>query len=278
MSTGQSTTAHSSTDDAADLYRGNPAELYETYFVPAIGVPFATRLVDTARLRRGQRVVDIACGTGVAARMAARRVGASGSVTGIDGHPEMLGVAEKSTPADTTIDWQLASADGLPLPDNSFDVALCSLGMQFFADRVAALAEMKRVLAPGGLVAIDVAGPTPPVFEVLHDVLADHLGVDVAGFVHAVFALDEPDHLRDLAARAGFGDIDVTSSSLTLSLDAPAHFLWQYLQSTPLAVATAGLDDERRALLQDEITRRWAPFVIDGRVTTDVGCIIATAT
>jgi len=261
-----------------ERYRGSPPELYDRYFVPAIGSPFAAPVIDAAALRAGDRVLDVACGTGVVARLAAERVGTDGTVVGIDGNPGMLQVARRTASSGTTIEWHEASADGLPLTDDTFDVALCSLGLQFFADKVGALTEMGRVVVPGGRIVIGVPGPTPRLFEELHDVLADRVGTDVAAFVHAVFSVDDPGRLADLMTRAGLDDIETTSRPIRLHLAPPADLLWQYLLSTPLAVATRDLDADERVALETEIVKRWEPFVSDDGIVTDVGLILATAT
>lgn len=107
------------------------------------------RLIDLARPKLGERVVDIACGTGIVARLAAVKVGPTGIVTGIDLNPGMLNVARSLGMADdaASVQWQEASADKLPSADSAFDIAYCQLGLQFFADRPAALREMRRVLS-----------------------------------------------------------------------------------------------------------------------------------
>ncbi len=270
----QTTTPRS--DIVFERYQGSPAAIYERWFVPAIGLPFATRVVEAAELHPGERVLDVACGTGVATRLAADRVGAAGAVAGIDGHPGMLVVARDVTPPDSAIEWRQASADGLPYPDASFDAAVCSLSLQFFADKVRALREMRRVLVPGGRVVIGVPGPTPPLLEVLHEVLTDHLGAEVAAFVHGVFALDDPTRLEELLVAAGFDDVRVQVRPVPVRLDAPADFLWQYLLGTPLATAVAEVDEQDRDALQREVVRRWAPFVVDDHMPLDVGCLLAT--
>jgi SAM-dependent methyltransferase len=255
MNTDTSTNASVAT---ADRYRGNPAEIYERHFVPQIGLPCAELLVDAARPAAGDRVVDIACGTGVATRLAAERVGLDGTVAGVDGHPGMLAVAQATT--DRPIDWRHASADGLPFGDDSFDVVLCSLGLQFFADKIGALAEMRRVVVEGGRLAVGVPGPTPPLMQDLHDVLASHLGVEVAAFVQAVFILDDPDRLAALCHAGGWGGANVTTHTLTLQLDPPADFLWQYLLGTPLVEAVSGLDTNGRRNLETNAVERWRPY------------------
>ena len=138
-------------------YGGTAPENYERYFVPAIGLPLAAELVEAARLAPGERVLDVACGTGVVARLAAEQVGAAGQVTALDVNPGMLAVA-RSVPSPIAIEWREGAAEDMQLPDAAYDVALCQMGLQFFADRGAALAELNRVLAAGGRLVVNVPG------------------------------------------------------------------------------------------------------------------------
>ena len=131
---------------------GNAADVYERALVPAIFAPWAPLVVALAEPKPGERVLDVACGTGVVARFASQRVGRTGGVVGLDLNPGMLAVAAASAagPAATgaPIVWREGSAVAMPLADGSFDVVCCQLGLQFFPDRSAALAEMHRVLVP----------------------------------------------------------------------------------------------------------------------------------
>lgn len=127
-----------STFNAAD-YRGAGPANYEKYFVPAIGAPLARDLVAAADLRPGERVLDVACGTGVITRLAAAQVGPTGAVAGLDVNPGMLAVARSATPGDTSIEWYETSAEAMPLADASFDIVLCQMGLQFIVDKVRAL-------------------------------------------------------------------------------------------------------------------------------------------
>ena len=172
-------------------YSGNAAENYERYFVPTIGKPFATACLDAAGLRQGERVLDVACGTGVVTRLAADRVGRDGAVAGLDINPAMLAVARSLPTSGAAIEWYEGNAESLPLPDGSFDVVLSSLGMQFVPDKASALREMRRVLAPDGRLAVATVGPTSPLFAILERALARHVNPEAAGFMRMVFSLYE---------------------------------------------------------------------------------------
>ena len=124
---------------------GNAAELYERYAVPYVLGPWAPELVELAALQRGERVLDLACGTGVVARLAAARVGTTGQVIGMDLNAGMIEVARAlPAPSGPPIVWVEGSAMAMKLPDASIDVILCQQGLQFFPEKLAALREMHR--------------------------------------------------------------------------------------------------------------------------------------
>lgn len=257
-----------------EKYAASGAENYERHFVPAIGEPVARRLVDAARPAPGERVLDVACGTGAATRRAVDAVGPGGRVAGLDANPGMLEVARTASPQG--IDWYNAPAEAMPLPDEAFDLVLCSMGVQFFPDKVQALREARRVLAPGGRVAWCAPGPTPPLFAAIDEALRAHIGPGASMFVHAVFSLDDAAEARALMEAAGFDRIDVQATSVPLRVAPPADFFWQYVQSTPLAAAAAELDKQARAALEAEVVERCAPFVDGDSAVMEPGLLITT--
>jgi ubiquinone/menaquinone biosynthesis C-methylase UbiE len=260
-----------------EAYGGSAPENYERYFVPVIGAPLATDLIDIAALRPGERVLDVACGTGVVARLAAERVGATGTVAGIDINPGMLAVARSVTPPGMSIEWYETSAEAISLPDETFDVVLCQLGLQFFPDKLAALREMRRVLTPGGRLVIKVVGPTPRIFSILAEALARHINPEIKAFVDLVFSLHDTGDLQHLINDAGFREAAIHSDTKTLRLPTPEEFLWQYVQSSPLANAVAQVDDESRAALKRDVVAKWQAFVEDGALTLQGTIVVATA-
>ena len=185
-----------------ETYAASTAENYERHFVPAIGEPVGRRLVDASHPAPGERILDIACGTGIATRLSAEAVGPHGSVAGLDANPGMIEVARTVSPDE--IDWHVAPAEDIPLPDAQFDLVLCSMGLQFFADRDKALRETHRVLAPSGRAVWCTPGPTPPLFVAIDQALTNHVGPGASMFVHAVFALHDADEAKALMDTAGF--------------------------------------------------------------------------
>lgn len=261
----------------APLHSKSQAENYQRYFVPAIGGPVAEDLIEAAGLQAGERVLDVACGTGVVARLAADRVGPSGTVAGLDVNPGMLAVARVSTPSGISINWYEASAEAMPLPDGSFDVVLCQMGLQFMSDKPAALREMRRVLDRAGRLYVNVPGPKPSLFGIMTEALARHIGPQAAAFLDVVFSLHDADDMTKLLRAAGFREVDVRATPKLLRLPAPADFLWQYVYSSPLAEPVSKGGADRRMALERDVCSRWQTLVTDGALPLEVGMTTAAA-
>ncbi|MEX0685471.1 MAG: methyltransferase domain-containing protein [Balneolales bacterium] len=248
-----------------ETYAAKPPENYERFFVPVIGEPLAKDLIRLADLKQGERVLDVACGTGIIARMALMEVGNEGTVDGIDINPGMLAVA-RSISNNSHIQWHEASAEKMPFTDESFDVAICQLGLQFMEDKTAALQEMHRVLKSGGRLFLNVPGPAGPVFAFLADAMERNISHKAGMFVRHVFSLNDTDIIRQLINNAGFRETDIQARNKMISLPAPIDFLWQYIYSTPLAGELSEADSEQQTSLENEVTAHWQNFV-DGNGT-----------
>lgn len=250
------------------LQAPNPAEVYQRYFVPAMFMPWAKVLLRCAALKPGERVLDVACGTGVVAREAAPLVGADGRIAALDVNPAMLAVARaQPVPAGAAIDWREGSATALPFPDGGFDVALCQHGLQFFSDRAAAVREMRRVLAPGGRASVMVlqALDSHPVFAALGKSAARHLDMRVED-VMVPFAMADSDALRELFIGAGFARVVVREEPADMSFADPDRFPAMAIVSSAAAVpAFAKLEGPARAEIIATIAREIAPTVQEHR-------------
>jgi ubiquinone/menaquinone biosynthesis C-methylase UbiE len=257
-------------------FSGNAPENYERYFVPRIGRPMAEELINRAGLRSGERVLDVACGTGVITRLAKEKVG-PGNVTGLDVTPGMLDVARQATPPEMGITWHEANAESMPLPDASFDVVFCGLSLQLMPNKVTALREMKRVLVSGGRLLLSTPGRMPGPFGAIERALSHHFGPQTAGFVKAVFSLNDQAALQTLMLEAGLNEVIVETIERRLSMPAPREFLWQYIQSTPLAGPVMTADPSKRDAMEREAVQGLERFVEQGQVTLDQGALLATA-
>ena len=244
--------------DWAD-YGGSVAELHERYEVPVLFGPWAADLVALAAPQTGERVLDVACGTGVVARLAAPFVGPTGTVAGLDLNPEMLAVARAlPPPPGTRITWHEGNASAMPLADATFDVVLCQQGVQFFPDRAAALREMHRVLAPGGRLALSVwrAPQHNPHSAALAEVVAHHVrSPETKARVLAPWAFGDLEALRAVITSGGFRAVRMRIAARLVRFPSVEAFIPRLLitvRATGGEIAT--LDADARATLLREMS------------------------
>jgi ubiquinone/menaquinone biosynthesis C-methylase UbiE len=168
-----------------------PADIYDEAFVPALFAQWGPVVAEAAGVGPGERVLDVACGTGALTLAVADRVGPAGSVVGLDANPEMLAVARRKP---TAIEWVEGRAEAPPLPDSSFDAVVSQFGLMFFDDRAGALRQMMRVLRPGGRIAVAVcdAVENSPGYAAFAALLDRLFGTAVGDAFRAPFVLGDP--------------------------------------------------------------------------------------
>ncbi len=238
-----------------------PAQAYERYLVPAIFIPWSQELLSRAAPKPGERVLDIACGTGIVARAVAPLVGASGRVVAQDISPAMLSVARSlPQPPGATIEWREGSADAEIFPEASFDLITCQQGLQFFPDRPAALAQMRRVLVPGGRLVLAV-WCTPehnPVHAAVNASRERRLGADAA--TSRRFSLGDAEELRTLLEGAGFRVVAIEPVVKTMRFASRDTYVRESLLASSAVLPELGkLDDAGRAALAAAIQEDVAP-------------------
>lgn len=227
-------------------------QMYEHWLVGALFQPWAEATLDVVELGKGDRVLDIACGTGILARVAQERLGNAGYVVGIDVSPDMLAVARAVAPG---IQWREGNASALPLrQDEHFDVVTCQQGLQFFPDKPAAAAQMRRALAKGGRLAVATwrSDEEIPFFRELRHVAERHLGA----ISDQRYSFGDAVPLETLLRDAGFNDVRSKVLSRTIRFEADVPFLRLNAMAL-VGMSSAGRamsDAERRDLVEEIVS------------------------
>lgn len=269
--------------DPALQARIDAATVYEQLFVPAEFQEWAPRVIDAAGIHPGQKVLDVACGTGVLAREAARRTGPAGSVAGVDLNPGMLAVAARTAAAvSPAIEWREANVESLPYADDTFDAVVSQFGLMFFGDRPAALREMCRVLKPGGRLAVAVWDTLDhtPAYATVVTLFARHgeTGRRAAEALHAPFSLGDRQALGALFAEADMPSVTIDTHVGHARFPSVRVMLEAEMRGWMPGVGIVFSDDEIEAVIADGERALSAYVAADGTITFDSPAHIVTAT
>lgn len=235
---------------------GNAAELYQRYLVPAITTKWAMDLINRARPKPGETVLDVACGTGVVARTAASRM-ARGRVIGLDLNSAMLEVARTVPSEGAPITWVEGSALNLPFPADSFDLVLCQLGLQFFPDKERALNGMHRVLSDSGRAALSVYSgiERTPGADAFVQALDRVLGPDSSKIKRGEHSFHAPGQLRNLLEKARFAAIEVQTVIQQVVFPSVLDYVRLQLTATPMALLlNTDVESDRQAAILQIVT------------------------
>lgn len=247
------------------------AEVYESNFVPRLFRDLAGKVATAAGIQRGDKVLDVACGTGVLSREAASR---GATVAGLDASAAMLGVASRLAPA---IAWNCGLAEALPFREDEFDVAVNQMGLMYVADMDTAIREMLRVVRPGGRVAVALLDASDSDgFRDLVALVRGLFGDELANTLPAPFLVGPPTQIKSRFAACGAADIVIKSSPGSAIFASLYEWLFTEIRGWTLAES---LTDEQFETLVREGTTALAQYVSgDGRVTFDSPTEIVTAT
>ena len=233
---------------------GSGPELYERFAVARHLRPIAERFMQQMPLRAGDRVLDVACGTGIVARLVAAHPLAPAQVTGLDLNEGMVAVARQiATTENQAIDWRQGNAMEMSFASASFDLVVCQQGLQFMPDKLQALREMRRVLVDGGRLALNVFGRASRFHVALADVLARYSDPAVAQLSLTPFAFPDPAALTDLVRCAGFRDVVLDSASISRRVEPTQQWLLEYSSALPYGAAIAAIEPDQRAALLREV-------------------------
>ncbi len=222
------------------------AELYETHFVPSVFAEWAPVTLEAAAVAPGQRLLDLACGTGIVARTAHRDSAGGVMVTGMDLNEAMLTVAARVEPA---VDWRQGDVVDLPFDAASFDSITCQMAFMFFPDRVAALAEMARVLAPGGRIGIVVPASldAQPAYGPFVDVSAQFTGDDARSLLGTYWNCGDLTAFTADIRAAGFNDVTSRTRAGSAHFESVTAFVDTEIDGSPLADRVT--DEQRSSIV-----------------------------
>jgi ubiquinone/menaquinone biosynthesis C-methylase UbiE len=233
------------------------AEIYERVLVQPLFRPFAEELIARLEPAQGDSLVDVACGTGIVARIARQKLGPGAQVVGIDVAPAMLAVARQVEPS---IDWREGNAISLPIDDSErFSLLTCHQGLQFFPDKAHAVRGMHRVLAPKGRVAIATwrSLHEMPVALELNTIAERHVG----RIIDSRYSFGDANALKTLLEDAGFQDVRVGTFSRDVRFADGALF------ARLNAMAVIGMSEKGKALPDAERSELAVQIASDSRET-----------
>lgn len=264
---------------STDMWKvqGTPAEQYERVVLPAVIAPWVERLVDLAAPAPGERVLDVACGTGIVGRTIAARFGGEVQLFGVDLDAGMLAVGRSVAGSPRAL---RGDAQALPFADARFDVVYCQLGLMFMSDRGRALREMRRVLGSGGRAVLMVWGRMEecPVFEAWARTLGEHLGPEPASAAALPFDLGEPGTLEGLLDDAGFREIAVDQERGLVRFPSLDVLLRTYASGFRMSPWFASSTPETRASLVADMRAECAAFESERGLEFPITALLARAT
>jgi len=254
-----------------------------THFDPAFGRRFAERALDALVVVRGARVLDVACGTGIFARLAARVSGPGGRVVGVDASGPALDVARR-VDITSLVDWQAWDGGRLPFADGTFDVVACQHALHRFPDPVAIVEEMRRILAPGGRLGLTTWGPIEenPAFAAQLDA-AIKSGFERSGVAEHLLqscAWHKVEDLLALARQAGLTDVSCRTVRMLATLPPVAEWVRIYPSLPPLSASWHEVDQQARIQFLSRAAELLRPFEHDGvlRVQASSRLLVARTT
>jgi ubiquinone/menaquinone biosynthesis C-methylase UbiE len=234
---------------------GSAPELYERYLVPAITSKWAADLVERARPVNGEAVLDVACGTGIVARSAAEQM-TRGRIVGLDLNSGMLAVARSARQRGAPVEWIEGSVLDLPFDDDTFDLVLCQLGLQFFPDQPLAVREMQRVLRPSGRIALSVFSAieeTPAAYAYVQ-ALDHHLGPGASATKRAEHMFRKAGELASILTKEGFEQVAVETVTKRIDFPSVLEYVRFQLVATPMAALLSDRSERGREEAIEAIT------------------------
>jgi len=232
--------------------------------------PVREWLVRELAARPGDTVLELASGTGDLGFEVAQTVGESGRLISTDFSPDMVEMARRrgSDLGLENVEVRVMDAEQIDLEDSSVDGVLCQSGYMLMADVEAALAETRRVLRPGGRLALSVWGAPErnPWASIGARILIErgHMPPPEPG-APGVFSMASEERTRALLEGAGFADIRTDEVDVRFPFrDVDEYVRWAIDMAGPIAMVISGLSEDERQAVKAQLEPAFAPFLVDG--------------
>ncbi|MCG6974890.1 MAG: class I SAM-dependent methyltransferase [Acidiferrobacterales bacterium] len=232
--------------------------------------PVGEALIEQLQAKPGDRILDLASGTGEPALSLARQMAGEIEVIGVDAAEGMVRVANKKVKdlGLNNIRFETMPAEALTFDANSFDRVLCRFGVMLFEDSLQGLKEMFRVLKPGGHFALAVWS-TPETMPTMHwsyKVMAPRLPQELHPPVAKVTSLGGPGVLEDMLFKAGFSDFTIETKTFNYNFDSFDAY-WDHVEASDiLKMQYDALPEEARKEVRNEIGKLARDFIVDGQL------------
>ena len=229
-------------------FTGSIPRLYEQYLVPVIFTPYAEDLVARVAGFAPQRVLEVACGTGIVTRRLLERLPASTRLVATDLNQAMIDVASARTPHDPRLTWRVADGTALPFGAGEFDAVTGQFGVMFYPDRPAGLRSARSVLKPGGRFVFNVWSDFSknPFGRIAHETIGSFFTSDPPKFYETPFGWADPAEIERTARDAGFRTVKVERVAKEACGDSIRDFAIGLVSGNPVigAINERGLDVE----------------------------------
>lgn len=241
------------------------AEVYEKVLVPLWMGPWAEALLELVAIQPGEVVLDVACGTGVTTRLAERCVREIGQVTGLDVNASMLSIA-RSLAAGSPITWIEGDVSNTELASNSINTVICQHGYQHFPDKSRALAELLRVLAPKGRLAMSIWADHSVYTSALCSAVEQHISPEIANIQRSHRETPSAKELIVALEEAGYRDVSVHKQTLEIRVPEAREFVPLHLSSMPISAAFEALSDIKKEMLICAVESALNEYVQDAQI------------
>lgn len=257
------------------------AGAYDDVLVPILFEPWAKALLDAHGPWEGKRVLDLASGTGIVARLLAHRVGQSGSVLGTDLNAEMLKVAAASIGSELrNVEFVQCPAENLKSTDTSFDYVVCQQGFQFFSDKIASAKEIHRVLRDDGVLLLSVWRPVTEChfFNTICKTLESIGETGIAGMMSAPFEFLPQSELVAAIRSAGFSTVSVHREERDLVMSDGTEHAIRAAYATPIGPTLRSLSEELQTRFVEGLSRNVRALAADGATMGQMASDVLVAT